>query len=185
MLLVVAAWRLNPLCLALAPLALLIVFGYSYTKRLTSLSHLFLGLGLAIAPVGAWLAIRGSFALAPLVLGLAVAAWVAGFDAIYACQDVEFDRREGLRSLPASLGLAGALLAARLLHAAAVALLAALYWLVPLHPIYLAGVAGVALLLVYEHSLVRPHDLSRVNAAFFTVNGWVSLGYFAATLAAK
>jgi 4-hydroxybenzoate polyprenyltransferase len=183
-LLVLAAWRLNPLCLALSPVALLIVFGYSYTKRFTALSHLVLGLGLAVAPVGAWLAIRGSFALPPLVLGLAVAAWVAGFDAIYACQDVEFDRREGLRSLPASLGLAGALLVARLLHAGAVALLASLYWLVPLHPLYLAGVAGVALLLVYEHSLVKANDLSRVNAAFFSVNGWVSLGYFAATLAA-
>lgn len=183
-LLVVAAWRLNPLCLALSPVALLIVFGYSYTKRFTSLSHLFLGLGLAVAPVGAWLAIRGSFATPPLVLGLAVLAWVAGFDAIYACQDVEFDRREGLRSLPASLGLARALLAARLLHASAVGLLAALYWLTPLHPVYLAGVAAVAVLLVYEHSLVRADDLSRVDAAFFTVNGWVSLGYFAATLAA-
>jgi 4-hydroxybenzoate polyprenyltransferase len=183
-LLVVAAWRLNPLCLALSPVALLLVFAYSYAKRVTPLSHLVLGLCLAVAPVGAWLAIRGSFAAPPLVLALAVLAWVAGFDTIYACQDLEFDRREGLRSLPASLGLARALWAARLLHAAAVGVLAALYWLTPLHPVYVAGVAGVALLVLYEHSLVRPDDLSRVDAAFFAVNGWVSLGYFAATLAA-
>jgi 4-hydroxybenzoate polyprenyltransferase len=183
-LLVLAAWRLNPLCLALAPAALLIVFGYSYTKRFTSLSHVFLGLGLALAPVGAWLAIRGAFAAPPLVLGLAVLAWVAGFDVIYACQDVEFDRREGLRSLPARLGPAGALRVARLLHAGAVGLLASLYGLTPLHPVYLAGVAGVALLLGYEHSLVRADDLSRVDAAFFMLNGWVSVGYFAVTLAA-
>jgi len=182
--LILAAWRLNPLCLALSPLALLIVLGYSYTKRFTPLSHLFLGLGLALAPVGAWLAIRGSFGLPALVLGGAVLAWVAGFDTIYACQDVEFDRRERLQSLPAWLGVRAALAVARLLHALAVAALAALYWVAPLHPAYLAGVATVALLLAYEHSLVRHDDLSRVDAAFFTVNGWVSLGYFAVTLMA-
>jgi 4-hydroxybenzoate polyprenyltransferase len=182
-LLVVAAWRLNPLCLALSPLALLIVFGYSYTKRFTALSHLFLGLGLAIAPVGAWLAIQGRFEPPPLVLALAVLAWVAGFDTIYACQDVEFDRGAGLHSLPARAGIRRALVVARVLHALAVGLLAALYWLTPLHPVYLPGVAAVALLLVYEHSLVR-HDLSRVDAAFFTVNGWISVGYFVVTLSA-
>jgi len=182
--LLVAAWRLSPLCLALAPLALLVVFGYSYTKRFTPLSHLFLGLGLALAPVGAWLAIRGSIALPPLVLGLAVLAWVAGFDTIYACQDVDFDRRHGLHSLPARLGVRRALAVARLLHALAVGLLAALYWAAPLHAGYIAGVALVALLLVYEHSLVRHDDLSRVDAAFFTVNGWISLGYLGITLLA-
>jgi 4-hydroxybenzoate polyprenyltransferase len=183
--LVLAAAMLNPLCLALSPLALAIVFGYSYTKRFTSLSHLVLGLALAIAPVGAWVAVRGSFAALPFVLGLAVMAWVAGFDAIYACQDVDFDRREGLHSLPARFGIAFALGAARALHAAAVVLLASIYWLAPLHPLYLAGVAGVAALLAYEHSLVRPDDLSRVDVAFFTVNGWVSVGYFGVTLAAR
>jgi 4-hydroxybenzoate polyprenyltransferase len=182
--LVGASAMLNPLCLALSPVALLIVLGYSYTKRFTSLSHLVLGLALGIAPVGAWLAVRGRFDTAPVVLALAVLAWVAGFDTIYACQDVEFDRREGLRSLPARLGVGRALLVARILHAAAVALLAALYVLVPLHPVYLAGVAAVAALLVYEHSLVSPRDLSRVDAAFFAVNGWISVGYLVFVIAA-
>jgi 4-hydroxybenzoate polyprenyltransferase len=182
--LVGASAMLNPRCLALSPLALAIVLGYSYTKRFTSLSHLVLGLALGIAPVGAWLAVRGRFDAAPVVLALAVLAWVAGFDTIYACQDVEFDRREGLRSLPARLGVARALRVARLLHVAAVALLAALYALVPLHPVYLVGVAAVAALLVYEHSLVSPGDLSRVDAAFFAVNGWISVGYFVFVIAA-
>jgi 4-hydroxybenzoate polyprenyltransferase len=180
--LVGAAAMLNPLCLMLSPVALLVVMGYSYTKRFTSLSHLVLGLALAIAPVGAWLAVRGRFEAAPVLLALAVLAWVAGFDTIYSCQDVEFDRREGLRSLPALLGIRRALTVARLLHVAAALLLAALYAVAPLHPIYLAGVAGVAALLVYEHSLVSADDLSRVNAAFFTVNGWISVGYLVFTL---
>jgi 4-hydroxybenzoate polyprenyltransferase len=181
---VFAAGRLNPLCLALSPGALAIVFAYSYTKRFTTLSHLALGLALAVAPVGAWLAVRGSFAAAPVVLGLAVLAWVAGFDTIYSCQDVEFDRAQGLFSWPRRFGVARALLLARLLHVTALVLLAALYWLAPLHPLYLAGVAAVGLLLVYEHSLVRADDLSRVMKAF-NLNGWVSLGYFAATVAAR
>ena len=183
--LVVAAAMLNPLCLALSPVALLIVFGYSYTKRFTALSHVFLGLALAVAPMGAWLAIRGRFEAPPVVLGLAVLFWVAGFDTIYACQDEAFDRAEGLHSLPARLGTRRALVLARLFHVIAVALLAAVYALAPLHPIYLAGVGVVAGLLIYEHSLVRADDLSRIDAAFFTVNGWISLGYFAVTLAAR
>ena len=182
--LVGAAAMLNPLCLLLSPVALLIVFGYSYTKRFTSGSHLVLGLALGIAPVGAWLAVRARFDAAPAVLALAVLCWVAGFDTIYACQDADFDRREGLRSLPALLGTRRALLAARILHLLGAALLAALYVLVPLHPVYLAGVAAVAALLVYEHSLVAPDDFSRVNAAFFTVNGWISIGYLVFTLLA-
>ncbi len=183
--LVLAAGMLNPLCLALSPVALLIVFGYSYTKRFTDLSHLVLGLALSIAPVGAWLALRGRFEPPPLALGLAVLTWVAGFDVIYACQDVAFDRGAGLRSLPARLGVAGALRVSAALHALSVAFLAWLFLLAPLHPVYLAGVAGVAALLVYEHSLVKPGDLSRVGAAFFTVNGWVSVGYFAVTALAR
>ncbi len=183
--LVLAAAMLNPLCLLLSPVALAIVFGYSYTKRFTALSHVVLGLGLALAPVGAWLALRGAFAPAPLVLGLAVLCWVAGFDTIYACQDVAFDRASGLFSLPARVGVGRALVAARGLHVLAVVLLALVYRLVPLHPVYLAGVAGVAALLVYEHSLVRADDLSRIDAAFFAVNGWISLGYLAVTLAAR
>jgi 4-hydroxybenzoate polyprenyltransferase len=182
--LVLAAALLNPLCLALSPVALLVVFGYSYTKRFTPLSHLGLGLGLAIAPVGAWLAVRGQFSPVPVALAVAVLCWVAGFDIIYACQDVDFDRAQGLYSLPARLGVPRALMAARALHALAVLALLALWWLVPLHPVYLAGVAAVAVLFAYEHSLVRPGDLSRIDAAFFTVNGWISVGYLAVALAA-
>jgi len=183
--LVVAAAMLNPLCLVLSPVALLVIFGYSYTKRFTALSHLFLGLALALAPMGAWLAIRGRVEAPPVVLGLAVLFWVAGFDTIYACQDEAFDRAAGLHSLPARLGTRRALVLARLFHVVAVALLAGLYTLVPMHPLYLVGVSAVAALLVYEHSLVRADDLSRIDAAFFTVNGWISLGYFVVTLAAR
>ncbi|MGD8895654.1 MAG: UbiA-like polyprenyltransferase [Acidobacteriota bacterium] len=180
---VVAAGMLNTLCLALSPVALTIVFGYSYTKRVTSASHLVLGLALGVAPVGAWLAVKGRLEAAPLVLGLAVMLWVAGFDTLYACQDADFDRREGLHSLPAHLGVARALLLARGMHALAVLLLFWVFWLAPLHPLYLVGVAGVAGLLTWEHSLVRAQDLSRVMHAF-NLNGWVSLGYLVVTVAA-
>lgn len=181
---VAAAFLLNPLCGALSPLALAIIFGYSYTKRFTALSHLFLGLSLAIAPVGAWLAITGRFALVPLALGFAVLFWVAGFDIIYACQDVEFDRRHGLRSVPQRWGIASALRMARVLHVLAVVFLLSVFVLRPLHAVYLAGVAALAALLAYEHSLVRAGDLSRVDAAFFTLNGWISVSYLATTLLA-
>ncbi len=180
---VLAAWMLNPLCLALSPIALVIVFGYSYTKRFTVASQLVLGLSLAVAPVGAWVAIRGRFDLVPLVLAGAVLLWVAGFDTIYACQDVEFDRREGLHSIPARLGVERSLVLARWLHAGAVLLLLALQPLTGLPPLYLAGVAVVAALLAWEHTLVSADDLSRVMQAF-NLNGWVSLGYFAFTAAA-
>jgi 4-hydroxybenzoate polyprenyltransferase len=182
--LVLAAAMLGPLCLALSPVALAIVFGYSYTKRFTALSHVVLGLALAVAPVGAWLAIRGSFSPVAVVIGFAVLAWVAGFDIIYSCQDEGFDREAGLHSLPSRLGVRRALLAARGFHAAAIGFLAAVYPLAGVHPLYLAGVAGIAGLLAYEHSLVKADDLSRVDAAFFTLNGWVSVGYLAVTLAA-
>jgi 4-hydroxybenzoate polyprenyltransferase len=128
--------------------------------------------------------VRGEFSPVPLALALAVVCWVAGFDVIYACQDVEFDRAQGLHSIPARLGAARALLVARALHVLAVGFLISLWWLVPLHPVYLFGVGAVAVLFAYEHSLVRPTDLSRIDAAFFTVNGWVSVGYLAAALAA-
>jgi 4-hydroxybenzoate polyprenyltransferase len=180
---VLAAAMLNPLCLALTPVALAIVFGYSYTKRFTAASHLVLGLALAVAPVGAWLAIRGRFDLVPVVLGLAVLLWVAGFDTLYACQDVEFDRQEGLRSLPAAVGVPRALRLARLMHVGTVLLLLSLFGLAPLHPVYLVGVVIVAVILAWEHSLVKPQDLSRVMQAF-DLNGWVSLGYFAVTATA-
>jgi 4-hydroxybenzoate polyprenyltransferase len=181
---VLAAAMLNPLCGKLSPLALLIVFGYSYTKRFTSLSHLVLGLSLAIAPVGGWVAVRGSFSLAAWLLGAAVLLWVAGFDVIYACQDVEFDRREGLRSIPARCGVAGALWIARGLHAGAVVTLIAVGLAVGLHPVYWAGCAIVALLLIWEHRLVRADDLSRLDAAFFNMNGIISMIYMASILAA-
>jgi 4-hydroxybenzoate polyprenyltransferase len=180
---VLAAAMLNPLCLALSPVALLVVLGYSYTKRFTAASPLVLGLSLAIAPVGAWLAIRGRVEAFPIGLALAVVLWVAGFDTIYACQDADFDRREGLRSIPASLGVPRALAAARGLHVGAVLALVGLYWLTPLHPLYLVGVAVVAGLLAWEHTLVRPDDLRRVMQAF-NLNGWVSLGYLVFTTAA-
>jgi 4-hydroxybenzoate polyprenyltransferase len=180
---VLAAWMLNPLCLALSPVALAIVFGYSYTKRLTSASHLALGLALAVAPMGAWLAVRGELDAVPAVLATAVLLWVAGFDTIYACQDAEFDREEGLHSLPARLGVARALGLARVMHVLTLLLLLSLFWLASLHPFYLVGVAGVAALLAWEHTLVRPDDLSRVMPAF-NLNGWVSLGYFVLTAVA-
>jgi 4-hydroxybenzoate polyprenyltransferase len=180
---VAASFALNPLCGMLSPVALAIVFGYSYTKRFTAASQLVLGLSLAVAPVGAWLAIRGRFEAVALVLGAAVVLWVAGFDTIYACQDADFDRREGLRSIPARLGVPRALVLARELHAGAILLLIVLYRLAPLHPLYLAGVAVVAGLLAWEHTLVRADDLSRVMQAF-NLNGWVSLGYFGFTAAA-
>jgi 4-hydroxybenzoate polyprenyltransferase len=182
--LVIAAAMLGPLCLALSPVAVAIVFGYSYTKRFTALSHVVLGLALAIAPVGAWLAIRGSFSLVAVAIGLGVLFWVAGFDTIYSCQDAGFDREAGLHSLPARIGVRRALIAARVFHVAAIAFLLAVHLLAALHPIYLAGIAAIAGLLIYEHSLVRADDLSRVDAAFFTLNGWISVGYLAVTLAA-
>jgi 4-hydroxybenzoate polyprenyltransferase len=183
--LVLAAAQLNPLCLALSPVALAVIFGYSYTKRFTALSHLVLGFALAIAPVGAWIAVRGRFDLTPVLLGLAVVGWVAGFDIIYSCQDVDFDRRTGLHSIPARLGIGRALEVARGLHVLTVAVLAAVFATVSLHPLYLLGVATVAVLLAYEHSLVRENDLSRVDAAFFTVNGWIGVSYLGFVLLAR
>lgn len=175
---VLAARALNPLCLKLAPLALAVVFLYSFTKRFTSLSHLVLGFALGIAPAAAWIAVRGSLDARILWLTAAVTCWTAGFDVIYACQDYEFDGREGLFSLPQRLGLAGALLAARALHVAMIACLVALALTLHLGLLSAAGIVAVAGLLIYEHALVKPNDFSRVNAAFFTMNGWVSLAFF-------
>ena len=182
-LLVFAASRLNPLCLKLSPLALAILLGYSYTKRFTSFAHFFLGLALGGAPLGAWIAVRGAVAATPIALATAVVLWVGGFDVLYALQDLEFDRRAGLRSIPARLGVAGALWVSALLHLGTLALLAALPWLYPpgLGAAYAVGVAGCALLLTYQHAIVRPRDLSRLNAAFFIANGVLSVWLFAAT----
>jgi 4-hydroxybenzoate polyprenyltransferase len=173
-----AAASLNRLAFLLAWPALAVLLGYSYTKRFTSHSHLVLGLALGIAPVGGWVAVRGTLDLPPLLLCAAVACWTAGFDIIYSCQDVGFDARAGLRSLPLRLGVAGALRVSRALHAAMVALLAAVGLLCARGAWYAAGVALVAAILWIEHRLVRPDDLSRVNAAFFTANGWLSVGFF-------
>ena len=173
-----AARMLSPLCLRLAPAALAVVWGYSFTKRFTTFSHLVLGLALGIAPAAAWIALRGSFDWRILPLAAAVMLWTAGFDIIYSCQDYEFDLAEGLFSYPRRFGIAGALAIARGFHALMLACLLALVYAFRLGPISLAGVAAVAALLAYEHSLVKPDDLSRVNAAFFTVNGYVSVLFF-------
>ncbi|HLY16218.1 MAG TPA: UbiA-like polyprenyltransferase [Bryobacteraceae bacterium] len=173
-----AARALNPLCFRLAPLALAVVFFYSFTKRFTSFSHLVLGFALGVAPAAAWIAVRG--ALDPRILWLtaAVTFWTGGFDIIYACQDYEFDSVEGLFSLPRRLGIAGALRVARLFHLLMVGCLLALVYTLGLGALSLAGVAAVTALLIYEHSLVKPTDLSRVDAAFFTMNGYVSMLFF-------
>ncbi len=173
-----AARALNPLCFYLAPLALGIIFLYSFTKRFTSLSHLVLGFSLGIAPAAAWIAVRGSLDPRILLLTAAVMFWTSGFDVIYACQDYEFDSRESLFSIPRRLGLANALLVARLLHVAMIMCLVALVLVLHLNLLSLAGIAAVAMLLIYEHRLVKPDDFSRVNAAFFTMNGWVSVLFF-------
>ena len=182
--LVIAAWRLNPLCLALSPVALVIVFGYSFTKRFTMLSHVVLGLSLAIAPVGAWLAVRGQFDLTPILIGLAVLFWVGGFDILYSCQDVQFDQKMKLHSIPARFGIPRALLLARVAHVIALSSLFALTVVEPLHWTYLAGLVLIALLFIYEHSLVKADDLSKIDAAFFTVNGWIGVLYVLTVVAA-
>jgi 4-hydroxybenzoate polyprenyltransferase len=178
MVFLLAARMLNPLCLKLAPVALGIVFFYSFTKRFTALSHLVLGFGLGIAPAAAWIAVTGGLDPRILFLTAAVTFWTAGFDVIYSCQDYEFDCREGLFSLPRQFGIAGALRISRLLHLAMVGCLIALVVSFQLGWLSLAGVAAVVALLLYEHSLVKANDLSRVNAAFFTVNGYVSVLFF-------
>lgn len=180
-LLVLAAAMLNPLALYLSPLALLVVWGYSLTKRFTRYSHLVLGLALGIAPSAAWIALTGTLPLPPMVLTLAVLCWTAGFDIIYACQDVEFDRQSGLHSLPAKVGVGKALAISTQLHIAAFALLAAFGYLAHLRLGYGLALLPVAVLLVAQHRMVRPDDLSRANAAFFTANGLISLALLAGT----
>ncbi len=173
-----AAWELNTLCFRLAPAALAIVFVYSYTKRFTHFSHVVLGFALGIAPAAAWIAVRGSLDPRILWLTAAVTFWTAGFDVIYSCQDYEFDCETGLFSLPRLCGIKGALIAARILHVLMIASLLMLVWQLHLGVLALVGVGAVMLLLIYEHGLVKANDLSRVNAAFFTMNGWVSVLFF-------
>jgi len=176
----VAAAMLNRLTLMLAPVALLSLLLYSYTKRWTMLSHLVLGWCLAIAPAGAWIAVRGSLdSPVPLLLSLVVMLWTAGFDVLYACQDYDFDRRAGLHSIPQELGIAHALWISRLFHAQAFATLVALYLVTHLGALALVGVVLTGALLVYQHTLVRADDLRRLNAAFFTTNAFVSVILFA------
>ena len=179
---VYTAWHLGAVCFALSPVALAIVFWYSLAKRFTFYTQLFLGLAMAVAPVGGWLAAGGRGGWEPWLLGLAIGTWVGGFDVLYACQDLEVDRREGLHSIPVRFGVERSLLISRAMHLVAVAGLAALGVVADLGAIYTAGVAGVAVLLIYEQSLVRADDLSQVTLAF-DLNGWVGLLYLATTAA--
>lgn len=208
MLFVYASWRLNPLCLALSPVALLWVLGYSYTKRFTRWSHLWLGLGLAIAPVGGWLAVAGAWSdpwWMLCALALAVMTWSGGFDILYALQDAEFDRRHGLHSIPSAIGVPRAIALSRALHLLSVACLALVVLVNPIagrmaseaavaggavsmasaQIVLWAGVVGVAVMLVYEHRLVKADDLTKLDAAFFTMNGFISLGFLTTVLAAR
>lgn len=180
---VFASWRLNALCLALSPVALAIVFWYSLAKRFTTWTQLFLGLAMAVAPVGGWLAVGGRAGWEPWLLAAAIGTWVGGFDVLYACQDLEFDRAHGLRSIPVRFGVRTSLAISRVMHVAAVACLLALASVAPLGPVYLAGVALVAGMLVYEQSLVRADDLSQVKLAF-DLNGYVGIVYLLALAAA-
>lgn len=182
LLLVLAAWQLNPLALALSPVALGIVFLYSYTKRFTHWCHAFLGLALAIAPVGAWVAVAGNLTLVPMTLGAAVVCWLVGFDTIYALQDTDFDKSVGLHSLPVRFGARGALRIGRLCHALMIVLLLVLGKLAGLHGWYFTGVALAAVLIATEHLLISPTDLKRLNIAFFNVNIAVSCGLFLFTI---
>lgn len=183
-LLAYSAWQLNPLCLALMPLAVVVLVGYPYTKRFTWLSHWVLGIADGAAPVGGWIGVAGQLAWEPVILGLAVAIWIAGFDLIYACQDVEFDRAHGLHSVPARFGVAAALRLSSLSHTLTVVLLAALGLLLGLGLPYWLGLAIAACLLVYEHAIISPTDLSRLDVAFFNVNGYIAVVLFVATFAA-
>ena len=177
---VYGASRLSTLCLALSPVALVIVFWYSLAKRFTTYTQLFLGLAMAVAPVGGWIAAGGRGGAEPWLLGLAIGLWVGGFDILYACQDVDFDRGHGLRSIPVRFGVTRAILLSRLMHVATVVVMGVLWSVATLPLLYLAGVAIVAVLLAYEQSLVSADDLSQVKKAF-DLNGYVGIVYFAVT----
>lgn len=177
-LLMFAAWELNPLCFRLAPVALAVVLGYSFTKRFTQFSHVVLGFALGIAPAAAWIAVRGSLDPRILWLTAAVTFWTSGFDIIYSCQDYEFDRDSELHSVPKYCGIRNALLIARALHILMIFSLGMLVWQLQLGLLSVAGIVAIACLLIYEHGIVKADDLSRVNAAFFTMNGWVSVLFF-------
>ena len=173
-----AAWQLNRLAFLLSPVALAVLLLYSYTKRFTRWSHVVLGFALGIAPAAAWIAVRGSLDVRILLLTAAVTFWVAGFDVLYACQDLDFDRSAGLHSIPRYCGVGRSLWIARLFHALMLALLLVLVWAFTLGPIAITGVGTVLLLIAYEHSLVSKDDLSKLNAAFFAMNGVISVVFF-------
>jgi 4-hydroxybenzoate polyprenyltransferase len=183
LLLVIASWALNPLAFALSPVALLVVFFYSLTKRFTAWSHAFLGLALSIAPIGAWVAVRGDITLTPLLLGASVVCWLIGFDVIYALQDVEFDRGAGLHSLPVRFGPRRALAIGRAAHTMMIAFLFAMGGADGRGQTYYLGVALAASLIAIEHAIIRPDDLRRLNVAFFNLNIGVSAGLLAFTAA--
>lgn len=184
-LLFISAWQLNPLCFALAPVAALFLIGYSYTKRFTWLSHFILGFTDGIAAAGGWIAVRERFDPPAFVLWFALTVWIAGFDLIYACQDVEFDRAAGLHSVPARFGIAAALRMAKVCHGLTIGAFAMLGWMIGLGAAYWVGVLVVTGLFVYEHSLVSPSDLSRLDIAFFNVNGYIAVILFLAVLAGR
>ncbi|WP_022849882.1 UbiA-like polyprenyltransferase [Limisalsivibrio acetivorans] len=173
-----AAWMLNPLCLILSPIPLLIFILYSYTKRFTALCHIVLGVALGIAPIGAWVAVRGDVSFGIVLLGLGVMAWVAGFDIIYACQDIDFDRKEGLHSIPRYLGIEGSLILARIMHMAAFLLFLYTKYYFGLGWLYFAGILISGAIMVYEHRLLKPEDLSKLGMAFFNLNAYISLTVF-------
>ncbi|MHB1420719.1 MAG: UbiA-like polyprenyltransferase [Bacillota bacterium] len=181
-LLYISASMLNPLCVKLMPIAVIILVGYSYIKRWSWICHLVLGVADGLAPLGAWVAITGRVELPGILLGLVVAFWVAGFDLIYACQDVDFDQQKGIHSIPARFGLKAALLTSRMFHLAALALLVAVGFYLKLGIFYGLGVAGAAILLHYEHRLISPKDLSKIGMAFMNINGYLSVMMFVATL---
>ncbi len=184
-LLLLSAWMLNPLCLWLSPLAVIFLVGYSYTKRFTWLTHWILGFTDGIAAAGGWIAVRAAFDPPVFILWFALTVWIAGFDLLYACQDVDFDRRAGLHSVPARFGVATALRTARICHGLTVVAFAALGWALGLGWLYWAGVLVVAGLFIYEHSLVSPKDLSRLDVAFFNVNGYIAVILFFAVVGGR
>jgi 4-hydroxybenzoate polyprenyltransferase len=181
-LLVLAAYKLNPLCLKLSPFVLLVLFTYSYTKRFTWLCHVILGIALSLAPLGAWIAVRGTFQYDILPLSLAIIFWVAGFDTLYGLQDMDFDRKHNLYSIPSIFGIKTSLWIARIFHFITIGLLLSLVSIFNLSVIYLIGVAIAFALLLYEHLLVKPDDLSKLNMAFFNMNGYISVTVFVFTL---
>lgn len=182
-LMLVAAGQLNRLCLFISPLAIFFLLLYSYCKRFTSLAHVVLGLCLSAAPLGAWVAIRGSIDLPALILGGAVLFWVAGFDILYALQDLEYDRSAGLHSIPVLLGVEGSLWAARIFHMVMLGLLLALFSLMQMGPWFMVGILMTAAMLLYEHWLLRNGDLTRLDAAFFNMNGYISVVFLLGTAA--